>query len=177
MNAIRLVFLFLPVCLFPWQISHSSKMTVERFSNCEGLSNSACCEQMLKLAAFKASREQLPKRAIQAVQLGCRDKDRLATPAACKGIAFSRQLSAKEVKTICDKGAIKSKCRKNAACKQCTSDLVKLGYSNSHWACLAVTHPKKGESDGSRVVKLPGDENNTSPDGTRHVIKRREVLR
>ncbi len=176
MNAIRLAFLLLPVWIFPWQISQSSKMTVERYSNCSGLSNTACCEQMLRLAAFKASRAELPKRAIQAVRLGCRNKQQLASRAACRGIAFSRLLSAGEVKTICNKGAVRRKCRKNAICKQCTSDLAKLGYSNSHWACLAVTHRKKGKSDDSRVVKLPGDEN-TNPDATRHVIKRREVIR
>jgi hypothetical protein len=151
-------------------------MTIERFSNCSGLSNNACCEQMLRLAAFKASREELPELAIQAVRLGCRDKNQLATRAACRGIAFSRKLSAGEVKTICNKGAVKRKCNKDAVCKQCIADLAKLGYSNSHWACLAVTHRKKGKSDGSRVVSLPGDEN-TSPDATRHVIKRREVIR
>jgi hypothetical protein len=151
-------------------------MTVEQFSNCEGLSTKECCEQMLRLAAFKASREELPKLAIQAVRLGCSDKRQLASQAACRGIAFSRQLSAAEVKTTCNRKTIKRRCTKDAVCKQCTSDLAKLGYSNSHWACLAVTRQKKGKSDGSRVVKLPGDEN-ASPDATRHVIKRREVLR
>lgn len=176
MNVLPLVLLFLPVSIFPWQISQSSKMTVERHSNCEGLSAEACCEQMLRLAAFKATREELPKLAIQAVRLGCGDKRQLATRAACRGIALSRQLSAGEVNAICNQGTVRRKCNKDKVCKQCTIEMAKLGYSNSNWACLAVTHRKNGKSDGSRVVSLPGDEN-SSPDATRHVIKRREVIR
>lgn len=176
MNAIGLVLLFLPVWIVPWQVGQSSNMTVERFSNCAGLSTKACCEQMLRLAAFKVSREELPKLTIQAVRLACRDKHQLASQAACRGIAFSRRLSTGEVKTICNKKTVRRKCSKDAVCKQCSSDLAKLGYRNSYWACLAVTHQKKSKADGSRVIKLPGEEN-ASPDATRHVIKRREVLR
>jgi hypothetical protein len=171
---LRLLLVCLPFSIIPWQTHHSSTMTVERYSNCSGLTASECCEQMLNLAAFKASREQLPNRAVQVVHLGCSEKQQLATLAACRSIAFSRKFSASEVKSICDEKKSRRVCKKNDVCNECTVELAKLSYTNTFWACSAVTQ-KKGGNSNPCVVLFPEQEK-TSSDADEYVMTHQEQV-
>lgn len=175
MKVLKLILFCLPIYTVPWQTRQATTITVERYSTCTGLSRSECCEQMLRLSGYKSSREQLPPLAIQALRISCQDKRRVATQANCRGIAFSRSFSAKEVHTICDAPGAKRRCAKNSFCKLCTRQLSRLNYKNAYWTCTAVTWRRKGKTTEPKIISVSPDDG-TGTSSSEQVIKYREVL-
>jgi hypothetical protein len=174
-NLSRILPALILLALVPARAQQSNRITVEQQEACTGLSNVECCEWTLRTAGFKSTGDHLPRLTIRAVQLSCTEPKKLANPAICRGIAFSRRFSASEVKALCDSGSIKKRCRENEACTRCVSELTRLGYGDSRWACMAVTYRRSGTPNGPVVVDLSDGKPPPTPrtDATRQEIKRR----
>jgi hypothetical protein len=163
----------------PAQIRTVSRITMEKQQACSGLSTERCCEQMVAYSSYRATGDQLSKRAALAIGLRCRDKARLASTSSCKNIAFARGLSAKVVKRLCEPADIKKKCEKNQFCSQCSAELIELSYSEPHSLCYAATYDDDSlrSTIGPIVVELPAEPSDLTSDGTAIVIKKRHLLR
>jgi hypothetical protein len=162
----------------PAQARTASRMTMEEHPACSGLSTEQCCEQMVTYRSFRATGDQLPKRAALAVRLRCRDKAQLASQTSCKNVAFARGLPAKVVKRLCEPSELKRKCQENQFCRACNAELVELKYSEPHWICYAVTYDDESlrPSNGPVVVEMPTEQRKPTSDGATIVIKKRQLL-
>ena len=164
--------------LFPAQNRQNSRITLEQYEACTGLSNSECCEQMVTYSSFRATGRQLPKLTASTLRLSCGDKELLASPASCKSLAFSRGFSAKLVKLICESGKVKKECGGNEFCTACAAELVKLDYQDTYWVCYAATSVDRPRaSKGATVVEITEAPKNAGSDGTAVIIKRRRELK
>ena len=75
--------------------ARASRVQIERSSDvCSALSPAECCAQMLEIAVFRATGDQVPK-AEAPVRLSCKDPDRIIPDNACRLIAMGRGFSAR----------------------------------------------------------------------------------
>lgn len=164
--------------LTPAQVRTASRITMQEQQACSGLSTQQCCEQMVTYRSYRATGDQLSKRAALAIRLRCRDKVQLASQTSCKNVAFARGLPAKVVKRLCEPGELKQKCEENRFCRECSAELIELSYSQPHWICYAATYDDESlrPSNGPTVVELPPEQRMPAQDGATIVIKKRHLL-
>lgn len=135
--------------------ARASKVQIERSSDvCSALSPAECCAQMLEIAVFRATGDQMPKKAKAPVRLSCADSDRVIPDNACKLIAMGRGFSASAAAQLCAPGSLTKRCSDDATCKQCMSDLDHLEWKSAQRACYALTYVPPVETRGTRVVTL-----------------------
>ncbi|MDD9941299.1 MAG: hypothetical protein OXU20_09700 [Myxococcales bacterium] len=178
LNLAQVGFLALLVGLFPAQLKQASKMKLERSDDiCSHLSPSECCEEMLKLASFRATREHLPEQASRILKIGCSvGKRSLGRGSVCTSLATSRAFSQKEVKRLCAPKQVKRRCTRSKSCQQCTKDLAALDYRGAHPACYAVTYKRRARRSSEHVVTVSGEEPPSRGDATVIVIPKRSRL-
>src|SRR5262249_4764014 len=68
---------------------------------CSALSPAECCAQMLEIAVFRATGDQLPKGAKTPVRLSCNDPAHTIPDNACRLIAMGRGFSANAAAELC----------------------------------------------------------------------------
>jgi hypothetical protein len=137
------------------EASRLAHMELQRSSDvCSALTPAECCAQMLEIAVFRATGDQVPKGAKAPVRLSCKDPDRTIPDNACRLIAMGRGFSARAAAELCAPGAITKRCADDETCKQCVSDLVRLDWKASQRACYALTYVPKVENVGTRIVTL-----------------------
>ena len=185
LNAAQVGLFALLVGLFPAQVKQAvpapvkqgSKLDVEHSDSlCQYLSPTECCEEMLKLASFRATKEHLPEQAAQILKIGCMvGKATLASESVCTNLATSRDFTQKEAKLLCAPKKVKGRCARNKQCAQCTKDLASLEYPGAHNACYAVTYMRRARS--TPVVTVQDQPVPSRGDATVIVIpKRRKLL-
>ena len=132
--------------------SHTKQMDIERSDDvCGALSSAECCAQMLEIALFRATGDHVPKAAKAPVRLSCNDPDQTIPENACRLIAMSRGIGAREAAELCAPATLSKRCAGDDTCRQCMSDLERLDWKSSARACYALTYV--GRSD-TRVVTL-----------------------
>jgi hypothetical protein len=132
-----------------------ARMELQRSSDvCSALTPEECCAQMLEIAVFRATGDQVPKAAKAPVRLSCKDPERTIPDNACKMIAAGRGFSARAAAELCTPGALTKRCSDDETCKQCMSDLGHLEWKAPQRACYALTYVPKVESPGTRIVTL-----------------------
>jgi hypothetical protein len=172
-QGVALVFFSWLFGIMPAQTRGVSRMVLERNDNaCANLSPAECCAQMLEIAVFRATGDQVPKAARTPVRLSCADPSKTFAETSCRLISMSRGFSAREATEICAPASLTKRCNGDDTCRQCMSDLDKLEWKATQRACYALTYQPK-PTDGTRVVTL-GDPANSS--GT-SVRVRRTVVR
>jgi hypothetical protein len=120
---------------------------------CSELSDEECCAQMLEIALFRATGDQLPRKAKVPVRLSCQDPDRTIPENACRLIAMGRGLSAQDAADVCAPAGLVKRCTSDTACRQCMEDLSRLSWKGAARACHALTYLPKA-TPGTRVVTL-----------------------
>jgi len=171
------------VLLLPWlvvlpQSKTGSRITVEQQRACSGLTAEQCCQQMVIYNSYRATTEQLPKRAAQAVGLRCQDKVRLGNKTSCTNVALARGMSMKVGKGLCETRNLRQKCDASQFCAQCTAELYKLDYPEPYWICSAATYQDENArtSLSPIVIELSEPLSRPSADGTTIIVKKRQVL-
>jgi hypothetical protein len=130
-------------------------MELQRSSDvCSALTPAECCAQMLEIAVFRATGDQVPKAAKAYVRLSCQDPDRTVPDNACKMIAAGRGFSARAAAELCAPAALTKRCTGDETCKQCMTDLDRLEWKAAQRACYALTYVPKVEERSTRVVTL-----------------------
>jgi hypothetical protein len=151
------------------------RMELQRSSDvCSALSPAECCAQMLEIAVFRATGDQVPKAAQAPVRLSCKDPDRTIPDNACRLIAMGRGFSARAAAALCAPGPLTKRCADDETCKQCMTDLDRLEWKAPQRACYALTYVRKVENVGTRIVTL---EPTKKPANGELVRVRRLILR
>lgn len=131
-----------------------SHMTIERSSDvCSALRPEECCAQMLAIALFRATGDQVPRSAKVPVRLSCQDPGRTMPENACRLIAMGRGFPARAVAELCVPDKVAKRCSDDATCKQCMSDLEHLEWKGSARACYALTYVAAPDSAGVARVR------------------------
>jgi hypothetical protein len=127
-------------------------MEIEHSSNvCSELSEEECCAQMLEIALFRATGDQVPRKAKLPVRLSCQDPNHTIPENACRLIAMGRGLSAQDAADVCAPAGLVKRCTSDTACRQCIEDLSRLSWKGAARACHALTYLPK-VTQGTRVV-------------------------
>ena len=130
-------------------------MEVERSDDiCSELSEAECCAQMLEIAVFRATGDQVPRAAKVPLRLSCKDPNRTIPDNACRLIAMGRGLNAQEAADACAPAGLVKRCASDGSCRQCMDDLGKLEWKGAARACYALTFVPAVQSSGTRVVTL-----------------------
>jgi hypothetical protein len=130
------------------------QVEIQRSSDvCSELDDAACCAQMLAIALYRATGDQLPKKAKVPVRLSCEDPNRTIPENACKLIAMGRGLNARDAAEACAPAGLAKRCASDDSCRQCMDDLSRLEWKGAARACYALTYQPKVTS-GARVVRL-----------------------
>ena len=159
--------------LIPAQSRAVSRMVMERTDDvCAHLSPAECCAQMLEIAVFRATGDQVPKAAKSPVRLSCADPNKTFAETSCRLITISRGFSASEAGEICAPSSLTKRCSGDDTCKQCMSDLDKLEWKAPQRACYALTYQPK-VTRGTRVVTLGNAANSSHGQSVR--VRRTEV--
>jgi len=155
----------------------TSKVVMERHADaCVNLDPAQCCAQMLEIAVFRATGDQLPRATKTPVRLSCETPEKVFPEASCRMLALARGFSAKEVTELCTPGKLAKRCNADDGCKQCVEDLDKLSWRSSHRACYALTYVERAAGDGVKVVSVTRGKPTTGPNATL-VRMKRTVLR
>lgn len=134
------------------QAKPRSQVEIQRSSDvCSELDDAACCAQMLEIAVFRATGDQVPRKAKGPVRLSCQDPDRIIPENACRLIAMGRGLSAQDAADLCAPAGLVKRCSSDGPCRQCMEDLSRLDWKGSARACYALTYLPKITS-GTRVA-------------------------
>ena len=118
---------------------------------CSALDASQCCAQMLEIALFRATGDQVPRAAKAPLRLSCKDPEQIIPENACRLIAMGRGFGAREAAELCAPASLSRRCAGDDTCRQCMADLERLEWKSSARACYALTYV--GRSD-TRVVTL-----------------------
>lgn len=136
------------------QSKSRGQLEIQRSSDvCSALDDAGCCAQMLEIAVYRATGDQVPKKAKGPVRLSCQDPDRNIPENACRLIAMGRGLSAQDAADVCAPAGLVKRCSSDAPCRQCMEDLDRLEWSGAARACYALTYLPK-VTPGTRVVTL-----------------------
>ena len=155
MQGLALVLLGWLLSSMPAQSRAVSRMVLERHDNaCQGLDPAQCCAQMLEIAVFRATGDQVPKATKTPVRLSCADPERIFAENSCRMIAMSRGFNARDAGEICAPGSLSTRCHGDETCRQCVSDLDRLAWKAPQRACYALTYVPKASGDGPKVVIL-----------------------
>jgi hypothetical protein len=157
------------------QARGASRVVMERHSDaCTGLDPAQCCAQMLEIAGFKATGDQLPKATKTPVRLSCETPARVFPETSCRMLALARGFAAKDASELCEPATLAKRCQGDNTCKQCVADLDRMAWKSSHRACYAITYVDRPSNDGVKVVSVTRGK--PSPNGA-VVRMRRTVLR
>ena len=130
------------------------QLEIERSSNvCSALDEAECCAQMLAIAVFRATGDQVPKKAKGPVRLSCQDPNRTIPDNACRLIAMGRGMNAQDAAEVCAPAGLVKRCTSEAPCRQCMEDLDRLEWKGAARACYALTYLPK-ITPRTRVVTL-----------------------
>jgi hypothetical protein len=133
----------------------ASKVELERHEDaCMGLDEAECCAQLLQIAGFRATGDQLPPATKTPLRLSCEAPQKTFPETSCRLLAMSRGFGAKETAELCAPGNLAKRCRDDASCKQCVDDLGRLAWKSPHRACYALTYAPRARSEGAKVVTL-----------------------
>jgi hypothetical protein len=136
------------------QAKTRSQVEIQRSSDvCSELDEAECCAQMLEIAVFRATGDQVPRKAKGPLRLSCQDPNRTIPENACRLIAMGRGLSAQDAADLCAPAGLVKRCSGDAPCRQCMEDLSRLEWKGSARACYALTYLPK-VTPGTRVVTL-----------------------
>jgi hypothetical protein len=139
----------------PAQSRAAGHMLLERHDDaCSELSPNECCAQMLEIAVFRATGDQVPRAAKTPVKLSCEDPDRTIPQNACRLLAMGRGFGARETQEICAPAGLVKRCSDDDSCKQCMTDLDRLAWKLPQRACYALTYLPKAAPTGTTVVNL-----------------------
>jgi hypothetical protein len=151
---------FLLAVLLGWSSSADAQskargqLEIQRSSDvCSALDEAECCAQMLAIAVFRATGDQVPKKAKGPVRLSCQDPNRTIPENACRLIAMGRGLNAQDAADVCSPAGLVKRCSSDAPCRQCMEDLDRLEWKGAARACYALTYLPK-VTPGTRVVRL-----------------------
>lgn len=118
-----------------------SRMDIERSDDvCSALNAAECCAQMLEIALFRATGDQVPRAAKAPVRLSCNDPAQTIPDNACRLIAMGRGFGAREAAEMCAPASLSKRCADDDTCRQCMSDLERLEWKSSARACFALTY-------------------------------------
>jgi hypothetical protein len=157
--------------VFPAQSHVASKMVLEHHDDaCTNLSPAECCTQMLEIALFRATGDQVPRATKTPVRLSCTDPGKTFAETSCRLIAMSRGFGARDANEICAPASLTKRCNGEPSCKQCMSDMDHLDWKASQRACYALTYVPK-PNDGTPVVTL-NDDDRPANGGTRVRVRR-----
>lgn len=133
----------------------TSKLELERHEDvCMGLDQAECCAQMLEIAGFRATGDQLPPATKTPLRLSCEAPEKTFPETSCRLLAMSRGFGAKETGELCAPGKLAKRCRDDASCRQCLDDLGRLAWRAPHRACYALTYTPQARAEGAKVVTL-----------------------
>lgn len=121
---------------------------------CGELSDEECCAQMLEIAVFRATGDQVPRRAKGPVRLSCKGSNRTIPDNACRLIAMGRGLNAREAADACAPSGLVKRCASDGTCRQCMDDLSKLEWKGAARACYALTFVPQVDVGAVRVLTL-----------------------
>jgi hypothetical protein len=151
----------------------ASKVVLEHHADaCENLDPAQCCAQMLEIAVFRATGDQLPKATKTPVRLSCETPQKVFPETSCRMLALARGFGAKAVNELCAPATLAKRCNADDGCKQCVEDLDKLSWRSSHRACYALTYVERGSRDGAKVVSVTKGQPTTGPNATLVRMKR-----
>jgi hypothetical protein len=153
----------------------ASRVVLERHSDaCTGLDPAQCCAQMLEIAGFKATGDQLPRAAKTPVRLSCETPAKVFPETSCRMLALARGFAAKDANELCEPATLAKRCQGDSQCKQCVADLDRMAWKSSHRACYAITYVDRPSSDGVKIVSYTRGK----PSANGAVVRmRRTVLR
>jgi hypothetical protein len=130
------------------------QLEIQRSSDvCSELDEAECCAQMLEIAVFRATGDQVPRKAKGPVRLSCQDPNRTIPENACRLIAMGRGVSAQDAADLCAPAGLVKRCSGDTPCRQCMEDLSRLDWKGAARACYALTYLPK-VAPGTRVVTL-----------------------
>ncbi|HKU39258.1 MAG TPA: hypothetical protein VJR89_13950 [Polyangiales bacterium] len=177
MHSATLLLLSLLFGFVPAQTRQASRVVLERNADvCANLDGAQCCAQMLEIAGFRATGDQLPAATKTPVRLSCEAPQKVFPENSCRLLALARGFGAKETVELCEPGKLAKRCNADDSCRQCVEDLDKLSWRSSQRACYALTYVQRPES-GAKVVSVTrGKANPNNPDA-QFVRLRRTVLR
>jgi hypothetical protein len=160
------------------QMSRStSRVVLERHDDaCENLDPAQCCAQMLEIAVFRATGDQLPRATKTPVRLSCEQPTKVFPETSCRMLTLARGFGAKEAAELCAPATLAKRCNADDTCKQCVEDLDKLSWRSSHRACYALTYVERVSRGGVKVVSMTRGKPTTGPNATL-VRMKRTVLR
>jgi hypothetical protein len=182
MRTVSLLVFGLCVALLPAQTGSvqaqsrgASKVVLERHQDaCTNLDAAECCAQMLEIAAFKATGDQLPKATKTPVRLSCEAPAKTFPETSCRMLALARGFGAKNASELCDPATLAKRCQGDSTCKQCVADLDRMAWKSSHRACYAITYVDRPSNYGTKVVSFTRGK----PNANGNVVRmRRTVLR
>jgi hypothetical protein len=154
----------------------ASKVVMERRADaCENLDPAQCCAQMLEIAVFRATGDQLPRATKTPVRLSCETPEKVFPETSCRMLALARGFAAKETNELCAPATLAKRCNADDGCKQCVEDLGKLSWRSSHRACYALTYVERVSRGGVKVVSVTKGQPTTGPDATLVRMKRTEL--
>lgn len=176
MHAVPLVFLGLLLGFIPAQTRQASKVVLERHDDaCMGLDEAQCCAQMLEIAVFRATGDQLPKATKTPVRLSCETPEKVFPENSCPLIALARGFDGKSAREMCAPGTLAKRCTGDSSCKQCMEDLGKLSWRSSHRACYALTYVERASSEGPKILSVTRGKASNHPDAQVVRMKRTEL--
>jgi hypothetical protein len=177
MHAVPLVMVGLLLSFFPAQTRQVSRVTMERHDNaCLGLDEAQCCAQMLEIAGFRATGDQLPKATKTPVRLSCETPEKVFPETSCQLLMLGRGFDAKSARDICAPGTLAKRCQGDGTCKQCVQDLDKLSWRSSHRVCYALTYVERAvPRERSKVVTVTRGKNGNSADAQVVRVRRTEL--
>jgi hypothetical protein len=152
-----------------------SRVVMERHSDaCTNLDPAQCCAQMLEIAIFRATGDQLPRAAKTPVRLSCEAPAKVFPETSCRMLALARGFGAKDASELCEPATLAKRCQGDNTCKQCVQDLDRMAWKSSHRACYAITYVDRPSNDNSRIVSVTRGK----PNAAGQVVRmRRTVLR
>jgi hypothetical protein len=132
-----------------------SKVVMERHTDaCMGLDAAQCCAQMLEIAGFRATGDQLPRAAKTPLRLSCEVPEKVFPETSCRMLALARGFGAKDANELCAPATLAKRCQGDTTCKQCVADLDRMAWKSSHRACYAITYVERASNDGVKVVSI-----------------------
>ena len=174
MQSVPLLILSLLFGFFPAQVR--SRVVMERHDDvCTGLDEAQCCAQMLQIAAFKATGDQLPRKTKGPVRLSCEAPEKEFPETSCRMLALARGFAAKDASELCAPATLAKRCQGDSTCKQCVADLDRMAWKAPHRACYAITYTPRAASNGVKVVTITNGKASSNPNAS-VVRMRRTVL-
>ena len=154
----------------------ASKVVMERHADaCENLDPAQCCAQMLEIAVFRATGDQLPKATKTPVRLSCETPQKVFPETSCRMLVLARGFAAKEASELCAPATLAKRCNADDGCKQCVEDLDRLSFRSSHRACYALTYVDRVSRGGVKVVSVTKGSGTVGPNATLVRMKRTEL--